>query len=159
MAEVTAIVNARPLVPVSADPTMPEILSPASLLTQKTDTPKAAPRNFTQSDLCSKQWRQVQFLANQFWSCWRKEYLPTLQPRRKWEQETRNLEVGDLVLLRSKETPRNSWPLARVTTTFPSSDGKVRRVELMTAKDGSKRSYTRPVNETVLLKTDKELYG
>ncbi len=31
MAEVTAIVNARPLVPVSSDPECPEILSPAML--------------------------------------------------------------------------------------------------------------------------------
>ena len=35
MAEVTAIVNARPLVPVPSDPEMPEILTPATLLTQK----------------------------------------------------------------------------------------------------------------------------
>lgn len=35
MAEVTAKVNARPLVPVPSDPEMPEILTPATLLTQK----------------------------------------------------------------------------------------------------------------------------
>lgn len=37
MAEASAIVNARPLVPVSTDPDMPQILSPAMLLTQKTN--------------------------------------------------------------------------------------------------------------------------
>ena len=36
MAEVCAIVNSRPLVPVSTDPDDPQILSPATLLTQKT---------------------------------------------------------------------------------------------------------------------------
>ncbi len=35
MCEVTAIVNARPLVPVSTDPEAPLILTPATLLTQK----------------------------------------------------------------------------------------------------------------------------
>ena len=30
-----------------------------------------------------KQWRQVQYLANVFWSRWIKEYLPTLQHRQK----------------------------------------------------------------------------
>ena len=38
MAEVTAIVNARPLIPVSNDPDDPFILSPSMLLTQKTPT-------------------------------------------------------------------------------------------------------------------------
>ena len=35
MAEVAAIVNARPLTPVPTDPGMPEVLTPATLLTQK----------------------------------------------------------------------------------------------------------------------------
>lgn len=157
MAEVTAIVNNRPLVAVSDDPSIPEILTPSILLTQKTLPLKPAPGNFVPQDLYRKQWRQVQYLANQFWSRWRKEFLPTLQSRRKWETATRNLQVGDLVLLRCKEVPRNDWPLARISKTFSGEDGKVRKVEITTAKNGSKRSYTRPVAEVVLLKTEHEL--
>ena len=68
MAEVTAIVK----VPVSTDPTMPEILTPSTLLTQKSSTLKAIPGQFTATDLCkhNKQWRHVQHLANLFWSKW-----------------------------------------------------------------------------------------
>ena len=91
MAEVTAIVNARPLVPLSSDPEMPEILTPRAS--------KSMPVNFSSLELYSKQWRYVQYLANMFWTRWRKEYLLTLQPRRKGQHETRNLEEGDLVLL------------------------------------------------------------
>lgn len=36
MAEVTAMINNRPLVPVSSDPENPTIFTPATLLTQKT---------------------------------------------------------------------------------------------------------------------------
>ena len=157
MAEVTAIVNARPLVPVPTDPEAPEVLTPAILLTQKTQSLKATPGNFSCADLHSKQWRQVQHLANVFWHRWRKEFLPTLQPRRKWEHDTKNLEEGDLVLLRCKDLPRNSWPLARITKTFPSADGKVRKIELLTAKDGSRKSYTRPVTEVILLRSEDNL--
>ncbi|XP_059840948.1 uncharacterized protein LOC132402218 [Hypanus sabinus] len=39
MAEVTAIINARPLLPVSSDPKNPFILSPSMLLTQKAGAP------------------------------------------------------------------------------------------------------------------------
>ena len=146
MAEVTAIVNARLLVPVPSDPEMPEILTPATLLTQKSSRAlKSIPGNFSSTELYSKQWRQVQHLANMFLTHWRKEYLPTLQPSRKLQSETRNLEEGDLVLLHCKESPRNYWPLARIIKAYVSADGKVRKVDLVTANDGSTKSYTRPV--------------
>ena len=107
MAEVIAVLNARPLVPVSSDPEMPEIVTPATLLTQKSKALKSMPGNFSSTALYSKQWRQVQHLDKMFWTHWHKEYLPTLQPRRKWQNKTRNLEEGDLVLLRCKELSRN----------------------------------------------------
>jgi hypothetical protein len=60
MAEVTAIVNARPLVPVSSDPEAPEILTPAILLTQKVGVPVVpTPGTFTKNDLHGRQWRRV----------------------------------------------------------------------------------------------------
>jgi hypothetical protein len=159
LTEVMAIVNNRPLVPVSTDPTMPDILTPNTLLTQKSLALQAIPGEFTANDLCkhNKQWRQVQYLANVFWSRWRKEFLPTLQPRRKWEAEAQSLEEGDLVLLRSKDVTRNKWPLARVSKAYEGTDGKVRKVDLTTSKDGVKHTYTRLVTEVVLLKTVDDL--
>ena len=157
MTEVSAIVNARPLTPVPNGPDVPEILTPATLLTQKPGSLKAAPGKFTHADLYSKQWQRVQHLANIFWSRWRKEYLPTLQSRRKWQQESRNLEEGDLVLLRCTEVHRNGWPLTRISKAYQSADGKVRKVELLTSKDGSRKLYTRPVTEVILLKTERDL--
>ena len=145
MAEITAIVNNTPLIPVSNDPEAPEILTPSTLLTQKPTALTATPGQFTSKDLHTAQFR------------WRKEFLPMLQPRRKWQCEQPNLQEGDLVLLRSKEVARNMWPLALVTKAHESADRKVRRAELMTATDGIKRSYTRPVNEVILLRNEDEL--
>jgi hypothetical protein len=67
MAEVTAIVNVRPLVPVSTDSESPLVLSPATLLTMKTDH---SVKSFTADikDLYRWQWTQVQCLTNRFWS-------------------------------------------------------------------------------------------
>jgi hypothetical protein len=155
--EVSAIVNNIPLIPVPNDPEAPEILTPSTLLTQKPTALTTTPGQFTSKDLHTAQWRQVQYLANVFWSRWRKEFLPTLQLRRKWRHEHPNLQEGDLVLLRSKEIARSMWPIARITKAYESTDGKVRKVEPMTARDGVKWSYTRPVNEVILLKAEKEL--
>ena len=159
MAEVSAIVNNRPLVPVSSDPSAPEILTPATILSLKESPIRAAPGNFTKKDLHTHQWRQVQFLADKFWSRWRKEFLPTLQPRRKWKQESPNLKEGDIVLLRNKEEVRNDWPLARVSQVYQSDDGKVRKVEVETARHGCKKRYLRPVTEVILLRTAEEVNG
>ena len=73
----------RPLVPVSSDPSAPEILTPATFLTQKTSPLRPTPGNFVAQVLYAKQWRQVQYLANRFWSRWRKEFLSMLQEKTK----------------------------------------------------------------------------
>ncbi|XP_059814307.1 uncharacterized protein LOC132386035 isoform X1 [Hypanus sabinus] len=150
MAEVTAIINAQSFLPVSSDPENPFILSPSTLLTQKAGAPPP-PGDFSDKDLYTKQWRQVQALANQFWPRWRQKYLPLLQLRRKWTEPRRNLQVGDLVLLRDKQITRNSWPMARITATFPSEDGHVRKIELKTTDQGDVKIYQRPVTEVILL--------
>ena len=78
--EVIAIMNARPLVPVSSDPDMPTVLTPAMLLTQKVDPVLPPMGEYDLKD--NKQWKQVQALADAFWKYWRPEYLVSLQPRR-----------------------------------------------------------------------------
>ncbi|XP_059825060.1 uncharacterized protein LOC132393666 [Hypanus sabinus] len=146
MAEVTAIINAQSFLPVSSDPENPFILSPSTLLTQKAGAPPP-PGDFSDK----KQWRQDQALANQFWSRWRQKYLPLLQQRQKWTEPRRNLQVEDLVLLRDKQATRNSWPMARITATFPIGDGHVRKIELKTTDQGDVKIYQGPVTEVILL--------
>ena len=157
MAEVTAIINARPLVPVSSDPEQPFLLSPATILTQKVCTPLPPPGTFDTGDLHRQQWKQVQHLANVFWSRWRREYLSTLQSRSKWQDDRPNVQEGDLVLMKDSQVQRNDWPLALVTKTFPDKDGKVRKIELKVTKSGTVRTFLRPVSEIVVLMTAKEL--
>ena len=71
MAEVAAMINSRPIVPVSADPECPDVLSPSSLLTKKLQIDQHLGQ-VDIGDLYRDQWRQVQYLASQFWSRWRK---------------------------------------------------------------------------------------
>lgn len=64
--EVMAIMNARSLVAISTDPDKPNLLTPAMLLTQKTNALSAPAGTFAPPDLYSKQWKQVQSLADAF---------------------------------------------------------------------------------------------
>ena len=152
LAEVCAIiVNSRPLVPVSTDPEAPEILTPATILTMKTTPLYAPPGDYTQTtNTFGCQWRRVQHLAETFWSRWRREFLPTLQPHTRWHSKKRDLRIGDVVLL-NIDAHRNDWPYGCVIWTLPSSDGRVHKARIKTAKNGDTQIYSRPVTELILL--------
>ncbi len=157
MAEVSAVINARPLVPVSSDPETPLLLTPNILLTQKTGFPLGVPTcDFSEKDLYGSQWRKVQALANQFWARWKQEYLPILQKRCKWTESRANLQVGDIVLLKDSTLSRNDWPMAMITNTFPGTDGRVRKVEVKTTSQGTTKRFFRPISQVILLLSKKD---
>jgi hypothetical protein len=151
MAEVTAIINNRPLLPVSTDPECPSILSPSALLTMKTSPDVRPFPTFCSKEMLKAHWKHVQGLSEQFWRRWRNEYLHELQTRRKWHSDRRNLTVGDVVLLKDQDSPRNLWPIGHVERTFLSSDGKVRKIEVAVMRDGKRTTYVRPLSELVTL--------
>lgn len=152
MTEVAAIMNARPLIPVSSDPESPLILTPATLLTLKTGSAPPPPSDgFKEVDLIREEWKRVQSLADTFWNRWRHEYLKTLQLRHKWQGKRPSLQDGDVVLLKDSQAKRNQWPMAIVSKTFPGEDGLVRKIEVEVIKDGSRKTFLRPATEVILL--------
>ena len=152
MAEVTAIVNARPIALVPTDVDEPQPLSPSMLLTMKTRPAGTSPGVFAPTDLYARRrWRRVQYLADQFWLRWRREYLQSMQPRRKWSSPRQNLTDGDVVLMKEEGTHRNNWPIGRVMEAIQSEDGQVRKARVEIIRDGKKKAFLRPVKELVVL--------
>ena len=153
MAEVSAVMNSRPITNVSNDPEDPLVLSPALLLTHKNfdKTCHQEQTDIDLKDIYRSQWKRVQHLSNMFWLKWRKEYLQTLQARRKWTETLPNLAVGDVVLLKDKDTLRGQWPLGRISQTMPSEDGKVRKAMVTINRDGKKITLERPTSMVVPL--------
>ncbi|KAK3082658.1 hypothetical protein FSP39_001646 [Pinctada imbricata] len=151
MAEVCQIVNARPIAGIPSDPYSPMPLSPAMILTLKSDhsVDSFTLEDFTTRDLYKSQWRCVQQLANCFWKRWKNEFLSQLQLRKKWQDDNRDFCEGDIVLLRDKTLHRSEWPMGIITRVMPSKDSRVRKVDVCVGKD--KKVYTRPSCELVLL--------
>ena len=148
--EVESIVNCRPLTLDTLGDESVETLSPHNLLSMKSKVILPPPGHFEEADVyCRKRWRTVQYLANIFWTRWRKEFLSSLQTRQKWRQTTRNIQVGDIVLIKDSSSNRNHWPLGRIVQTHPGEDGLVRTVQVKTS--GSKEPLTRSVAKIVLL--------
>ena len=133
--ETMAIVNARPLTSMNqGDPTSAEPLTPNHILTMKSKVPLPPPGKFTKEDMfLRKRWRRVQYLMEQFWSRWRREYVSSLAQRQKWLNPRRNLTVGDVVLIADQEAPRSRWQLGQVTAAPKDDDGLVRHVQLRLA--------------------------
>ncbi|XP_039951398.1 uncharacterized protein LOC120768688 [Bactrocera tryoni] len=63
-----------------------------------------------------------------FWKRWNREYLSSLQARRKWEGRRENLQPGDVVLIQNENLPPMHWRMGRITEVHPGSDGLVRIV-------------------------------
>ena len=168
MIEAEAIVNSRPLTTDDlTDPDSQDFLTPNHLLTMKSSIILAPPRNFQRADVYSKKrWRRVQQLADEFWQRWRKSYLQSLQTRQKWTTPMKNVDVGDMVILKDDSVPRNCWKLARVETTYPDADGYVQKVKVAVAdqsrdvkgkRTGATVSYLeRPIHGLILLMSHKE---
>lgn len=151
LAEVCAIVNSRPLTTFTKDASDPSVLTPAMILTQKVgNLPEYLP-TIEPKELYKSQWRYVQTLADEFWRKWEREYLSTLQVRRKWMSDEPSLKEGIVVLLEESDSPRNHWQIARVTRTFSSADGHVREVEVRVVRGDTVSHYVRPIHKLVPL--------
>lgn len=77
--------------------------------------------------------------------------MKTLQICKKWRSERPNLQVGDVVLLKDTQVKRNEWPTGVIVETFPSHDGRIRKVNVKIMRHGTPKVYSRPVSEVVLL--------
>lgn len=143
LVEAEGIVNSRPLtMDTLSDVHSPLPLAPINLLTMKSNVVAPPAGSFEQADTFSrKRWRRIQHLLNEFWSRWRKEYLQSVQVRNKWQNKTRFLEVGDVVLLKDANELRNEWKLYMVDETFPDKGSIVRAV---TIRNANGKRYKRP---------------
>ena len=157
LAESAAIVNNTPLWPCSDDPNDPRPLSPAMLMTLKETPNPPSVETFTEEDILAygpRRYRRVQALSEHFWHRWSKEYLVTLNARHKWRKVHPCVSVGDLVLVKTKNVPRNSWQTGRVSAVHEGLDGLVRSVSLILPPlpGGTKtRSTDRAITDLVLL--------
>lgn len=129
-----AILNSRPLTPLSADPSELNALTPGHFIIGRSlvSLPESESKNVPIDHL--KRWQRIQAMSQHIWKRWQIEYLHTLQQRAKWRKGKPNLAIGDLVIVHTPNTAPQSWCLGRITKTFPGKDGIIRVLEIKTAK-------------------------
>ena len=123
--EIERILNDRPITAVP--PRTPSMIISGSI--GDSNPPDA----FMRSDGYRRSWRKTQYLSDKFWKSWISQYLPMLQPRRKWFDVSSNVKPEDLVFVFDESTKRGHWPKAIVQEVYPDANYLVRRVRVRTA--------------------------
>ncbi|GFY13539.1 integrase catalytic domain-containing protein [Trichonephila clavipes] len=143
MAQIEAVLNSRPLSPLSLDPNDLNPLTPGHFLTNCAIS--SFPEPYTASDSLSyhSRWKLIQSLRDKFWNRWSTEYLTHLQTRAKWSVQNPNLMENQLVHLKDRNTKPLDWPMGRILEVFPGSDGLVRVVNVKTSTGILKRAITK----------------
>ena len=155
--EVENILNCRPLTIVTtvADDQVPLTANDILRLDSGDTFPLGT---YEQSDSYMKRrWRQAQYLADIFWTRFKREYLPSLQLRTKWHNRKPSLQADDILLVIDKLIPRNEWSVGKVVKAKTSDDGCVRSCEVALLKNKyvknshDKIIINRPISKLVLL--------
>lgn len=129
--KVEAMLNSRPLTPLSSNPADCSALTPGHFLIGAPLLAVAEPDIQDVPSNRLKHWQVVQAFHQQIWNRWSLEYIHMLQQRSKWTKDQVNLKNGDLVLVHTPSASLN-WPLARITGLHPGKDGVVRVLDLKT---------------------------
>lgn len=93
-----------------------------------------------------RRWHLCQNLVHHFWKRWYREYITELRHYTKWHHPSRNVRVGDMVILQEDGLVPGKWPLARVTQIYP-GNGLVHVVSVRTVTG----TYKCPVSKVALL--------
>jgi hypothetical protein len=141
IAEVTTVVNSRPLVIQSG--LDDQAITPAHLLGKRPDRGFLASQGNPKSDAHAtsqyepivkntranmiKVWNENESRMRVFWDIWRKHYLTSLRERAKVafnDKHTTDCEpaIDDVVIIKC-DLPRNRWKLGVITKVFRSKDG------------------------------------
>jgi hypothetical protein len=137
--QIEAVLNSRPLCPISDDSTDVTALTPGHFLigAALTSVPEPALSDIVLSRL--SRWQLLRQMLEAFWSRWSAECLQRFHAIGKWHQPSDAIKVGSLVLLTDERYPPAKWPLARVTELHPGPDGLTRVVTVKTATSSLKR--------------------
>ena len=67
------------------------------------------------------------------WRRWQREYLTALRERHTHENKFQP-KRGDVVIVKTDDKNRGTWPLAIMNQVYPGKDGVIRAVQLKTVK-------------------------
>ena len=143
LVEIEAVLNSRPLGPLTDGLDDLDALTPAHFLLGRPTNSLPRPHQPEADHSHRVHWELVKGLRDSFWTRWSREYLHTLQQRLKRKRPRPNHTIGDLVVLMDSSLVgvNGKWRVGRVTMVYPGPDDHVRTADVRTATG----IYTRPI--------------
>ena len=136
--QIEAVLNSRPLYPMSSDPNDPTPLTPAYFLIGESLLTLSSADIQVSTNV---RYRLLQNMIKDFWKVWKRDYLITLQIRKKWFTDGPEFKVGSLVLLAEDNERPLERKTGRIIEVYPGNDSIVRVVKVKTTTG----EYIRPV--------------
>ena len=144
LTQIEAILNSRPLCPLTSNCDDPVPLTPAHFLIGKTLTSIPEQDVTMIQENCLSRYQRLQQIIQHFWCRWNKEYISELQTRVKWKQKSQNLlKVGSLVIVKQDNMPPLKWNVGRVVQLYPGADGIIRVASVRLNDSVVKRAVTK----------------
>ncbi|XP_018395526.1 PREDICTED: uncharacterized protein LOC108774017 [Cyphomyrmex costatus] len=139
LAQIEAVMNSRPLCPLSEDPDDLSVLTPGHFLMGC--APLTVPEPSLELVKTSRlsRWQLIQKTFESFWTRWSQECLQRYYSCYKWNRVMPSLQVGTIVLVIDERYPPAKWPLGRILATHPGQDGHTRVVTVKTQTSVLKR--------------------
>lgn len=135
LCQIEAVLNSRPLCPLSSDPNDDMALTPGHFIIGDAlmGIPEPSLMHLPENRL--SKWQIIQSLKHHFWKRWHKEYLNEYQQRSKWKTSTQpQIQVGQIVIVRDESTSPGQWSIGRVIEVHPCKDQIVRAATVRVGK-------------------------
>ncbi|XP_059056256.1 uncharacterized protein LOC131850106 [Achroia grisella] len=132
LTQIESLLNSRPLTVLSSDPSDLEALTPAHFL--NTIPLKHFPAHDVSDTIphLLKRHELLDQLVQSFWKRWHREYLHTLQLRRKWNTPAFPIQEGTIVVVMQENLTPLHWPLGLITRVYKGKDGIIRVASVKT---------------------------
>ena len=141
--QVEAILNSRPLYPMSSDPNDLQPLTPGHFLVGKPLIALPSPDLSTTNCNRLDRYAKLEQMRQHFWMRWQHEYITELQHRTKWRKPDTVLRIGDMVLIKDNNLPPLKWKIGRIEALHMGNDGVSRVADVKTTSGTIRRAVNR----------------
>lgn len=152
LAQIEAVLNSRPITPLSDDPDDLSALTPSHFLIGGASTIIPEPSLNDVSNSRLSRWQLLRQMLDHFWLRWSAECLQRYHAVSKWNKSEPSITESSLVLVVDERYPPAKWPLGRIVDVHPGADGHVRVVTVRTQTSVFKRPIVKlcplPIEQT-----------
>lgn len=144
LAQIEAVLNSRPLTPLSSNPLDFSALTPSHFLIgrQLNALPHSQDSDVDIGKINRlERFKRIECIRRHFWDRFSLEYVALLQQKVKLHSTKTELKLGSLVLIKDRALPPSIWSLGRVTKVYPGSDGISRVAEVLTKRGTVRRAF------------------